>query len=153
MPQHPRIFHDSLGARDIKMSDETYLFCTSRISVLKMCGLYSIILPPEAIRQIFQTHGELPNLPVYCNAPPTTLPVVRRAILIPQPRWWSLRMKMCCQSASVEGRGNVKNNGPQLLESPVHPNSEARRVFAALNGHGSEVSSGCFARDAAVIPL
>jgi len=26
-----------------------------------MCGRYSITLPPEAIRQIFQTHGELPN--------------------------------------------------------------------------------------------
>jgi hypothetical protein len=26
-----------------------------------VCGRYSITLPPEAIRQIFQTHGELPN--------------------------------------------------------------------------------------------
>jgi putative SOS response-associated peptidase YedK len=41
-----------------------------------VCGRYSITLPPEAIRQIFQTHGELPNWPVYYNAPPTTaLPV------------------------------------------------------------------------------
>jgi putative SOS response-associated peptidase YedK len=45
-----------------------------------MCGRYSITLPPEAIRQLFQTHGELPNWPVYYNAPPTTaLPVVRQA--------------------------------------------------------------------------
>jgi hypothetical protein len=45
-----------------------------------MCGRYSITLPPEAIREIFQTHGELPNWPVYYNAPPTTaLPVVRQA--------------------------------------------------------------------------
>jgi len=37
-------------------------------------------LPPEVIRQIFQTHGELPNWPIYYNAPPTTaLPVVRQA--------------------------------------------------------------------------
>jgi putative SOS response-associated peptidase YedK len=42
-----------------------------------MCGRYSITLPPEAIREIFQTHGELPNWPIYYNAPPTTaLPVV-----------------------------------------------------------------------------
>jgi putative SOS response-associated peptidase YedK len=45
-----------------------------------MCGRYSITLPPEAIRHIFQTHGDLPNWPVYYNAPPTTaLPVVRQA--------------------------------------------------------------------------
>jgi putative SOS response-associated peptidase YedK len=45
-----------------------------------MCGRYSITLPPEAIRELFQTHGELPNWPVYYNAPPTTaLPVVRQA--------------------------------------------------------------------------
>jgi putative SOS response-associated peptidase YedK len=37
-----------------------------------MCGRYSITLPPEAIRQIFQTHGELPNWPAYYNAAPTT---------------------------------------------------------------------------------
>ena len=42
-----------------------------------MCGRYSITLPPEAIRQLFQTHGELPNWPAYYNAPPTTaLPVL-----------------------------------------------------------------------------
>jgi putative SOS response-associated peptidase YedK len=45
-----------------------------------MCGSYSITLPPEAIRELFQTHGELPNWPAYYNAPPTTaLPVVRQA--------------------------------------------------------------------------
>jgi putative SOS response-associated peptidase YedK len=45
-----------------------------------MCGRYSITLPPEAIREIFQTHGELPNWPAYYNAAPTTaLPVVRKA--------------------------------------------------------------------------
>jgi putative SOS response-associated peptidase YedK len=45
-----------------------------------MCGRYAITLPPEATRQIFQTHGELPNLPAYYNAAPTTaLPVVRQA--------------------------------------------------------------------------
>jgi putative SOS response-associated peptidase YedK len=43
-------------------------------------GRYAITLPPEAIRQIFQTHGELPNWPAYYNAAPTTaLPVVRQA--------------------------------------------------------------------------
>ena len=45
-----------------------------------MCGRYSITLPPEAIREIFRTHGELPNWPAYYNAAPTTaLPVVRQA--------------------------------------------------------------------------
>ncbi len=45
-----------------------------------MCGRYSITLPPEAIREIFRTHGELPNWPAYYNAPPTTaLPIVRQA--------------------------------------------------------------------------
>lgn len=45
-----------------------------------MCGRYAITLPPEAIRQLFQTHGELPNWPTYYNAAPTTaLPVVRHA--------------------------------------------------------------------------
>ena len=45
-----------------------------------MCGRYSITLPPEAIREIFQTHGELPNWPAWYNAAPTTaLPVVRQA--------------------------------------------------------------------------
>jgi putative SOS response-associated peptidase YedK len=45
-----------------------------------MCGRYSITLPPEAIREIFRTHGELPNWPAWYNAAPTTaLPVVRQA--------------------------------------------------------------------------
>jgi hypothetical protein len=39
-----------------------------------------ITLPPEAIRELFQTHGELPNWPAYYNAAPkTALPVVRQA--------------------------------------------------------------------------
>jgi putative SOS response-associated peptidase YedK len=45
-----------------------------------VCGRYSITLPPEAIRAIFQTHGELPNWPAQYNAAPTTaLPIVRQA--------------------------------------------------------------------------
>ena len=45
-----------------------------------MCGRHAITLPPEAIRQLFQTHGELPNWPAYYNAAPTTaLPVARQA--------------------------------------------------------------------------
>jgi putative SOS response-associated peptidase YedK len=45
-----------------------------------MCGRYAITLPPEAVRQWFQTIGEVPNWPVYYNAAPTTaLPVVRQA--------------------------------------------------------------------------
>jgi hypothetical protein len=44
------------------------------------CGRYSITLPPEAIRQIFQTHGELPNWPAYDNAAPTTALPISQAI-------------------------------------------------------------------------
>ena len=45
-----------------------------------MCGRYAIALPPEAIRQLFMTHGDVPNWPPYYNAAPTTaLPVVRQA--------------------------------------------------------------------------
>jgi putative SOS response-associated peptidase YedK len=45
-----------------------------------MCGRYAITLPPEAIRQLVQIHGELPNWPAYYNAAPTTdLLVVRQA--------------------------------------------------------------------------
>ena len=44
-----------------------------------MCGRYAITLPPETVRQLFQTYGELPNWPAYYNAAPTTpLPVVRQ---------------------------------------------------------------------------
>ena len=45
-----------------------------------MCGRYAITLPPEAIRQLFQTHGDLPNWPAYYNAPPTTALPVHRSI-------------------------------------------------------------------------
>lgn len=44
-----------------------------------MCGHYAITLPPEAIRQLFQTHGGLPNWLANYNAAPTqTLPVIRQ---------------------------------------------------------------------------
>jgi putative SOS response-associated peptidase YedK len=44
-----------------------------------MCGRYAITLPPEAVRQWFQTYGEVPNWPTYYNAAPTTaLPIVRQ---------------------------------------------------------------------------
>lgn len=45
-----------------------------------MCGRYAITLPPEAVRESFKTHGDLPNWPPYYNAAPTTaLPVVRQS--------------------------------------------------------------------------
>jgi len=38
-----------------------------------MCGRYSITLLPEAVRELFQTHGsELLNWPACYNAAPTT---------------------------------------------------------------------------------
>jgi hypothetical protein len=44
-----------------------------------MCGRYAITLPPEAVRQWFQTYGQIANWPVYYNAAPTAaLPVVRQ---------------------------------------------------------------------------
>jgi putative SOS response-associated peptidase YedK len=44
-----------------------------------MCGRYAITLPPEAVRQWFQTEGGLPNWPANYNAAPTNiLPVVRQ---------------------------------------------------------------------------
>lgn len=45
-----------------------------------MCGRYSITMPIEAIRQLFDTRGSLPNFPPNYNAAPTQrLPVVRQA--------------------------------------------------------------------------
>jgi putative SOS response-associated peptidase YedK len=45
-----------------------------------VCGRYAITLPPEAVRQWFQTYGEIPNWPASYNAAPTDkLPVVRQA--------------------------------------------------------------------------
>ena len=53
-----------------------------------MCGRYSITLPPEAVRQIFQAHGELPNWPVYYNAAPTTaLPMCARRRMAMVGNW------------------------------------------------------------------
>jgi hypothetical protein len=54
-----------------------------------MCGRNSITLPPEAIRQLFQTHGELPNWPAYY----ARLPVVRQAATIARdglPASWEI---------------------------------------------------------------
>jgi hypothetical protein len=50
-----------------------------------MCGRHSITLPPEAIRRLFQTHGELQNWPAYSKAAQTTaLPVVPRRPRLPE---------------------------------------------------------------------
>lgn len=44
-----------------------------------MCGRYSNLMPPEAMRRLFKTVGPLPNLPPGFNCAPTqALPVVRR---------------------------------------------------------------------------
>jgi putative SOS response-associated peptidase YedK len=92
-----------------------------------MCGRYSITLPPEAIRQLFQTHGELPNWPTYYNAAPTTaLPAVRQGNkgnrelvlmqwgLIP---WFSKDGKLTYSTinARAEGVQTNENNAPDLL--------------------------------------
>jgi hypothetical protein len=52
-----------------------------------MCGRYSITLPPEAIRELFQTHGELPNWPAYYNAAPTGRAACRAPSGYDRPRW------------------------------------------------------------------
>jgi hypothetical protein len=37
-----------------------------------MCGQYAITLPPEAMRQLFMTCGEMPNFQANYNAAPAT---------------------------------------------------------------------------------
>lgn len=45
-----------------------------------MCGRYSLTKPPEAMRQLFVFHGNLPNLPPRYNIAPTQdAPVIRLA--------------------------------------------------------------------------
>lgn len=79
-----------------------------------MCGRYAITLPPEVVRQLFQTYGELPNWPTYYNAAPTTaLPVIRQVRqgrelllmtwgLIP---WFSRDGKPTCSTINARAKG------------------------------------------------
>lgn len=109
-----------------------------------MCGRYSITLPPEAIREIFQAHGELPNWPVYYNAAPTWValkkgasrryrtvrqPQSRPYLRIPGPmlksgRGWLQDMEghVRCVSdhpAIVRHRRNMKDRARQQIKIPT----------------------------------
>ena len=105
-----------------------------------MCGRYSITLPPEAIRQLFQTHGELPNWPAYYNAAPTTaLPVVRQAkdsgareLVLMQ---WGLIPWFNKDSKPSYSTINARAEGVQTAASFRDPFSKGRRCIVPASGY------------------
>jgi putative SOS response-associated peptidase YedK len=104
-----------------------------------VCGRYSITLPPEAIRYIFQTYGELPNWPAYYNAPPTTaLPVVRqgntgnRELVLMQCgliRWFSKDGKPSYSTI------NARAEGIRTAASYREPFAKDRRCLVPASGY------------------
>jgi putative SOS response-associated peptidase YedK len=102
-----------------------------------MCGRYSITLPPEAIRELFRTYGEIPNWPPYYNAAPTTaLPIVRQGKegrelvlmtwgLIP---WFSKDGKLSFSTI------NARAEGVQTANSYREP-FQRRRCLVPANGY------------------
>ena len=104
-----------------------------------MCGRYSITLPPEAIRQIFQTHGELPNWPVYYNAPPTTaLPVVHqgtngnRELALMQ---WGLIPWFSKDGKPSYSTINARAEGIRTAASYREPFNRGRRCIVPASGY------------------
>ena len=105
-----------------------------------MCGRYSITLPPEAIRQLFQTHGELPNWPAYYNAPPTTaLPIVRQAkdgggreLVLMQ---WGLIPWFSKDGKPSYSTINARAEGVQSAASFREPFSKGRRCIVPASGY------------------
>jgi putative SOS response-associated peptidase YedK len=95
-----------------------------------MCGRYAITLPPEAVRQWFQTHGELPNWPAYYNAAPTTaLPVVRQG-----------QHARVCMNAAI---GSCGQTGSIFLARATEPQrltlvSDGRIFFLFPDATGSQ---------------
>jgi putative SOS response-associated peptidase YedK len=105
-----------------------------------MCGRYSITLPPEAIREIFQTHGELPNWPAWYNAAPTTaLPVVRQArdgggrelVLMT----WGLIPWFSKDGKPVYSTINARAEGVQTNASYREPFSKGHRCLVPASGY------------------
>src|SRR5688572_26595239 len=104
-----------------------------------MCGRYSITLPPEAIRELFQTHGELPNWPAYYNAAPTTaLPIVRQAkdgtgreLVLMQ---WGLTPWFSKGKPSYSTI-NARAEGVQTAASYREPFSKGRRCIVPASGY------------------
>jgi putative SOS response-associated peptidase YedK len=102
-----------------------------------MCGRYAITLPPEAIRQLFRTYGELPNWPAYYNAAPTTaLPVVRqgkegRALALMQ---WGLIPWFSKDGKPSYSTTNARAEGVQTAASYREP-FKARRCIVPASGY------------------
>ena len=105
-----------------------------------MCGRYSITLPPEAIREMFQTYGELPNWPAYYNAAPTTaLPIVRKAkegdgrelVLMT----WGLIPWFSKDSKPSFSTINARAEGLRTAASYREPFAKGRRCIVPASGY------------------
>ena len=105
-----------------------------------MCGRYAITLPPEAVRQLFQTYGELPNWPAYYNAAPTTaLPVVRQAkddgnrkLVLMQ---WGLVPWFSRDGKPSYSTINARAEGVRSAASYREPFSKGRRCIVPASGY------------------
>lgn len=103
-----------------------------------MCGRYAITLPPEAVRQWFQTHGELPNWPPYYNAAPTTaLPVVRHATEGRELRLmqWGLIPWFSKDGKPSYSTINARAEGVQTAASYREPFKKGRRCIVPASGY------------------
>jgi putative SOS response-associated peptidase YedK len=102
-----------------------------------MCGRYAITMPPEAVRQLFQTYGELPNWPAYYNAAPTTaLPVVRqgkeaRELVLMQ---WGLIPWFSKDGKPSYSTINARGEGVQTAASYREP-FKTRRCIVPASGY------------------
>lgn len=102
-----------------------------------MCGRYAITLPPEAIRELFRTYGEIPNWPAYYNAAPTNvLPVIRQAS---EGRMIALRKWGLIPYFSKDGKTsystiNARCEGVQSSASYLEP-FRRRRCIVPASGY------------------
>ena len=120
-----------------------------------MCGRYAITLPREAVRQWFQTYGEIPNWPPYYNAAPTNaLPVVRQAsegreIALMQ---WGLIPYFSKDGKTAYSTINARAEGAQTNASFREPFRKRRCIVPASGyfewtGPKTDSSAGNAARD------
>ena len=99
---------------------------------------YAITLPPEAVRQWFRTHGELPNWPPYYNAAPTTaLPVVRQASEVRELRLmqWGLIPWFSKDGKPSYSTNNARAEGVQTTASYREPFKKGRRCIVPASGY------------------
>ena len=103
-----------------------------------MCGRYSITLPPEAIGEILQTHGDLPNWAADYNAAPTpALPGVRQTKdgggreLTPMP--WGLIQWFSMDGKPSYSTINARSEGVQTASSYREP-FKTRRCIVPASG-------------------